>query len=216
MMVYNNGGPVESWGGLVKDQTSSFYVETFISLVSDWIMVQDNIANTAFPLDGTYSLSGGSDGIPADPDAQDDLIIGDQLSYTGMYGLSEPEQIDIDLIAAPGHASTAVVSELLNLCQNVRQDCLAIIDSPFGLTVQEIVDWQNGSHPLNTTRFDSDFGALYWPWVKMFDTFNQIDVWCPPSGSVMATIANSDNLSEPWFAPAGINRGVVNNFAQVL
>jgi len=37
---------------------------------------------------------------------------------------------------------------------------LGIIDPPFGLTPQEIVDWQNGVHPLNTTQFDSDFGAL--------------------------------------------------------
>jgi hypothetical protein len=39
---------------------------------------------------------------------------------------------------------------------------MAIIDAPFGLTVNEIIAWQNGTHPLNTTRFDSDFGALYW------------------------------------------------------
>jgi phage tail sheath protein FI len=72
-------------------------------------------------------------------------------------------------------------------------DCLAIIDPPFGLTVNEIVAWQNGTHPLNTTRFDSDFGALYWPWVKIRDNFNRVDIWAPPSGSVMATIARSDN-----------------------
>jgi hypothetical protein len=119
--------------------------------VSDWIRIEDNTANSAPPLDGTYSLAGGSDGIPSDPDEQDGLIIGNRLAYTGMYALSEPEQIDIDLIAVPGHSSTAVVTAMLDLCQNVRMDCLAIIDPPFGLTVNEIVDWQNGTHPLNTT-----------------------------------------------------------------
>lgn len=208
--VYNNGAPVEQWGRLVKDENSSLYVETYLSLVSDWIRVTDNTANSAPPLDGTYTLSGGTDGIPSDPDDQDDLIIGNSLGYSGIYALSEPEQIDIDLIAVPGHSSTAVVTALLDLCQNIRMDCMAIIDPPFGFTVSEIVDWQNGSHPLNTTRFDSDFGALYWPWVKIRDTFNRVDVWAPPSGSVMAAIARSDQLSAPWFAPAGITRGVVN------
>lgn len=214
--VFNNGVGVESWGALVKDQNSRFYVETFISLVSDWIRVVDNTANSAPPLDGTYSLTGGSDGIPSDPDQQDALIIGSKLGFTGMYALSEPEQIDIDLIAVPGHSSTSVVTELLDLCQNTRQDCLAIIDPPFGLTVQEIVDWQNGSHPLNTTRFDNDFGALYWPWVKLRDNFNRVDIWAPPSGSVMATIARSDQLSAPWFAPAGVTRGVVPSITDVF
>jgi phage tail sheath protein FI len=184
--------------------------------VSDWIRVIDNTANAAPPLDGTYSLSGGSDGIPSDPDDQDGLLIGNQLAYTGMYALSEPEQIDLDLIAAPGHSSTSIVLALLDLCQNVRMDCLAIIDSPFGMTVNEIIDWQNGTHPLNTTRFDSDFGALYWPWVKIRDNFNRIDVWAPPSGSIMATIARSDQLSAPWFAPAGVNRGTVPNIMDVF
>lgn len=216
MQVYNNGVQLESWGGLTKDETSRFYVETFLALVSDWIRVVDNTANAAPPLDGTYTLSGGSDGIPSDPDKQDELLIGNQLGFTGMYALSEPEQIDIDLIAAPGHASTSVVTALLDLCQNIRSDCMAIIDPPFGLTVHEIVAWQNGTHPLNTTRFDSDFGALYWPWVKIRDNFNRVDIWAPPSGSVMATIARSDQLSAPWYAPAGVNRGTVPNIADVF
>lgn len=216
ILVFNNGVNVESFGNLKKDESSRFYVETFITLVSDWIRVDDNTANSAPPLDGTYTLVGGSDGIPSDPDKQDELIIGKQLAYTGLYALSEPEQIDIDLIAVPGHASTAVVTALLDLCQNVRSDCLAIIDPPFGLTVNEIIDWQNGTHPLNTTRFDSDFGALYWPWVKIRDNYNRVDIWAPPSGSVMATIARSDQLSAPWFAPAGVTRGVVNNITDVF
>jgi len=216
IQVYNGGAQVESWGGLVKDENSRFYVETFMALVSDWIRVSDNTSNAASPLDGTYTLVGGSDGIPSDPDDQDALIVGNQLAYTGMYALSEPEQIDIDLIAVPGHASTTVVTAMLDLCQNVRMDCMAIVDAPFGLTVNEIVDWQNGSHPLNTTRFDSDFGALYWPWVKIRDNYNRVDIWAPPSGSVMATIARSDGLSAPWFAPAGVNRGIVPNITDVF
>jgi len=214
--VYNNGVQVESWGNLTKDETSRFYVETFLSLVSDYIKAVDNTANPSPPLDGTYSLVGGSDGIPSDPDDQDYFLIGNQLGYTGMYALSEPEQIDIDLVAVPGHSSTGVVLALIDMCQNMRSDCLAIIDAPFGLTVKEIIHWQNGAHPLNTTRFDSDFAALYWPWVKIRDSFNNVDVWVPPSGSVMAVYARNDALAAPWFAPAGVNRGVVPGITDVF
>lgn len=216
MEVYNNGVQVESWGNLTKDETSRFYVETFLSLVSDYVRVVDNTANPSPPLDGTYSLAGGSDGIPADPDDQDYFLIGSQLGYTGMYALSEPEQIDLDLVAVPGHSSTGVVLALIDMCQNMRMDCMAIIDAPFGLTVKEIIHWQNGAHPLNTTRFDSDFAALYWPWVKIRDTFNNVDVWVPPSGSVMAVYARNDALGAPWFAPAGVNRGVVPGITDVF
>ena len=212
--VYNNSVQVEAWGNLTKDASSRFYVETFLTLVSDWVRCEDNTATSAYPLDGTYSLTGGADGIPADPDDQDDLLQGNILGFTGLYSLSEPEQIDIDLIAVPGHASTTIVLAMLDLAQ-MRGDCLAIIDPPFGLTVEEITKWQNGAHPLNTTRFDSDFGALYWPWLKQRDNFNNVDIWVPPSGSVMAVYARSDQFAEPWYAPAGANRGIVPGISDV-
>jgi hypothetical protein len=222
MEIFNGGVPVESWGNLTKDQSSRYYVETYLALVSDYIRAIDNTSNGAGPLNGTYNLGDltmggtvGSDGIPADPDAQDALLIGSEIGYTGLYTLSEPEQVDIDLIAIPGHSSTSVVVATLNFCQQLRQDCLAIIDPPFGLTVNEITAWQNGTHPLNLTRFDSDFGAMYWPWVKIRDTYNRVDVWIPPSGSIMAVIARSDFLGAPWFAPAGQNRGIVPNITDV-
>ena len=216
LSVYNNGVQVEAWGNLTKDETSRYYVETFLVLVSDYVRAVDNTANPSPPLDGVYDLVGGNDGVPSDPDDQDYLLIGNNVAYTGLYALSEPEQIDIDLIAIPGHSSTGVVMALINMCQNLRMDCLAIVDAPFGLTVNEIVAWQNGAHPLNTTRFDSDFAALYWPWVKIRDTYNNVDVWVPPSGSVMAVYARSDALAAPWFAPAGVNRGVVPGITDVF
>ncbi len=215
MEVYANSVNVESFGNLTKDQNSRFYVGTYLPQVSDYIRVIDNTDTLAPPANGTYNLSGGTDGIPSDPDKQDELIIGSDLGFTGMYALSEPEQIEIDLIAIPGHSSTSVVTEMLNVCQNFRMDCLAIVDPPFGLTVKEIIHWQNGSHPLNSTKLDSDFGALYWPWVKIRDNFNRIDVWVPPSGSVMAVFARNDQLAAPWYAAAGVNRGIVPNITDV-
>lgn len=220
MDVYNNGGHVESWGNLTKLTSSRYYVETFLTLVSDYIRVDDNTATSAPPADSasgsSYQLSGGADGIPSDPDVQDDILIGNSTAFTGIFALSEPEQIDIDLIAVPGHSSTTVILALLDMCQNMRQDCLSIIDPPFGLTVKEITAWQNGTHPLNLTRFDSDFGALYWPWVMIYDTFNAVNVWVPPSGSIMAVYAYSDNLAAPWFAAAGTTRGVVPGIVDVF
>mgnify|MGYP000738752712 CR=1 FL=1 len=214
--VYNNGSQVESWAPLVKDESSRFYVESFLTLVSDWIRVTDDTTVPALPASGTYTLTGGTDGIPSDPDAQDELLIGNSVAMTGLQALSDPEQIDIDLIAIPGHTSTSIVLALLDFCQVKRQDCFSIVSAPFGLTVKEVVAWQNGVHPLNGTRFDNDFGALYWPWVKVRDSFNRVDVWCPPEGVVMAAYARSDSLAAPWFAPAGTTRGLVGGVTDVF
>lgn len=209
LQVYSNGANVESWGSLTKDTTSRLYSDSFLVLNSSYIRTVDNTSVAGLPTPGTYTLSGGTNGIPSDSDDQDDLIIGSNVARTGMQAFGDPEQIDIDLLAIPGFTSTSVVTSLLNMLALQRQDCFGIIDPPFGFTVNEIVAWQNGQHTLNSTKFDSSYAALYWPWVKIRDTYNRIDVWVPPSGSVMATYVLSDALGAPWFAPAGLNRGLV-------
>ncbi|MCI0560365.1 MAG: phage tail sheath subtilisin-like domain-containing protein, partial [Nitrososphaera sp.] len=141
---------------------------------------------------------------------------GSQIAMSGLMALSDPEQVDIDLIAVPGHASTNIAIAIIDLCQNIRGDCFGIIEPPFGLTVTEIVQWQNGVSPLNDVRFDSNFAALYWPWVKIRDGFNRIDVWVPPAGNVLATFAQSDTLAAPWFPAAGLNRGRVPGVLSVF
>lgn len=214
--VLNNGVPIESFGSLNKNQISPYYVETYLTGFSDFIRVDDNTDNVAPPLEGVYQLSGGSDGIPAQPDKQDELVIGNQLASSGIYALSDPELTTIDLIAAPGSTATSVTLALLDVAENLRGDCLALIDAPFGLSVREVVQWQNGVHPLNQVRFDSDFGALYWPWVKIRDSYNAVEVWVPPSGSIMAVIARSDALGAPWYAPAGPNRGIITEALDVF
>jgi phage tail sheath protein FI len=217
--VYSYGSQVESWGGLVKDPTSSKYVESFIATVSNYIRVVDNTDTLALPLAASssspYSLSGGTDGIPADPSDQDDLLIGSLTSMTGLQALSDTDQVNIDLVAVPGHTSTAIAQGLIDFTA-LRGDCFAIVEAPFGLNVNEVIQWQNGTHPLNDTRFDSNYAALYWPWVMIRDAFNHINVWVPPSGGVLSAFANSDSISAPWFAPAGQTRGLVQDVLDVF
>jgi hypothetical protein len=55
--IYNNGSQVESWGQLTKDSVSTFYVGSYLSLVSDYIRVVDNTDVLAGPADGTFLVA---------------------------------------------------------------------------------------------------------------------------------------------------------------
>jgi hypothetical protein len=208
---------VESWGNLTKDATSQYYVETYVSSLSNYINVVDNTNIDSPPANSPQSgtsrlfLTGGTDGIPpvTEPELRELLLIGDPLNLSGLNSFSEPEQTDIDTLAVPGASSTAVIQALINLCANYRQDCFAIIDPPSGMTPTEVIQWQNGQSALNNVRFDSDFAALYWPWIIYRDTYNGLDVTIPPSCGIVTAFARSDNLSFPWFAPAGLLRGII-------
>ena len=59
--------------------------------------------------------------------------------------------------------------------------------------------------------FDSNYVASYHPWVKILNTDKNKPVWVPPSVVLPGVIAFNDSVAEPWFAPAGLNRGGLPN-----
>jgi hypothetical protein len=216
--VYVNNEQVEIFGNLTKNQNSYFYAPTYVNALSNYIRLVDNTLVTSPPAPSStgYSLTGGTDGVPTQPDDQDTLIVGSYTAGSGLFAFSDPEQVDIDLLAVPGNSSTNVIINMFNLCQNYRQDCLAIVDPPSGLTPTEVIQWSNGQMPYQTERLNSDYGALYWPWVVIRDYYNGVDVTVPPSGAALATIAYSDSISFPWYAPAGLTRGIVPGIKDVV
>jgi phage tail sheath protein FI len=58
---------------------------------------------------------------------------------------------------------------------------------------------------------DSNFAAMYWPWVKVPDTLVAgTQRWVPPSVVMGGIYAFNDKVAHPWFAPAGLNRGGID------
>lgn len=133
-------------------------------------------------------------------------IAGDSAAGTGVYSFANPEVIDINLIVVPGwSADPTVAKAMVSVCEN-RGDAMAIVDSPFGLNVQDVTSYRNTILGIN-----SSYGAMYYPWVKVTDTVNKKDVFIPPSGPVAAQYAFNDQVSDVYFAPAGMTRGTITN-----
>ena len=148
---------------------------------------------------GTYKLEGGNDGI-------DDICAADYITASKAL---ESELVNMSIFAVPGISDPAVVVSMLSLAET-RGDCLYLVDPPEGLTRDGVVDWHNGAGAYaDHTAFNSSYGALYYDWVTIYDSVNKVKVSVPPSVVVAATMAYSDRVSEVWYAPAGLNRGIV-------
>ena len=65
------------------------------------------------------------------------------------------------------------------------------------------------------SSFDSNYVGTYHPWVKILDVDKNKPVWVPPSVVLPGVIAFNDAVAEPWFAPAGLNRGGLSNVIEV-
>jgi phage tail sheath protein FI len=132
-------------------------------------------------------------------------IIGDGVS-TGLYSFNNAGTIDINILVAPGwSADPGVSAAMVTICA-ARGDSIAIIDTPFGLTVQEVISYRN-----NIANINSSYAAMYYPWIKIADSVNSKNVYVPPSGMVAGQYAYNDNVADVYYAPAGINRGMLTD-----
>ncbi|MEM3000627.1 MAG: phage tail sheath subtilisin-like domain-containing protein [Nitrososphaerales archaeon] len=155
-------------------------------------------------------FSGQANGIPTSVEFSSELdraIIGNPATSTGMFAFQNPEVFDVNLLAIPGVSSGAVIGQALQLCEG-RGDMLFIVDPPFGLRPQQVVDWHNGMLFSDLrAAINSSYGALYWPWLKIFNQFDGSEIFVPPSGFVCGVFSRTARVREQWFAPAGLNRG---------
>ena len=155
-------------------------------------------------------FQGQQNGIPTDPAFSSELdaaIIGNPATSTGLYAFENPEAIDINLLTTPGFSTGAVIGTALQISES-RGDILYIVDPPFGLRPQQVVDWHNGMLLSDLkAAVNSSYGALYWGWLRVFDQFSSDEIWIPPSGHITAVFSRTAREAEQWFAPAGLRRG---------
>jgi hypothetical protein len=132
-----------------------------------------------------------------------------------LYGFQNPDAFDINLLLIPGFSSGAVIGQALAMCE-ARGDALFIVDPPFGLRPQQVVDWHNGMLLSDlTTAINSSYGALYWSCLQIFDQFTAQNLWVPPCGHIAAVFSRTATTAEQWFAPAGLNRGYIDTALDV-
>lgn len=150
----------------------------------------------------TSPLGGGSIGsIVTDED-----IIGDSASRTGLYSFANPEETDVNVLLAPGYSSSpSVAKAMVSICES-RGDAIAIIDTPFAMTVQEVVNFRK-----NVLNINSSYGAIYYPWIQVTDSVNKKEIFTPPSGYVAAQYAYNDQIADVHYAPAGRSRGNITD-----
>jgi len=101
---------------------------------------------------------------------------------------------EIALVAVPGVTATAVQTAVITHCVNTG-DRFAILDglrAPATLTSGAI---QNGVG-------DSDYAAMYFPWITVFDPATNGPVVVPPSGHVAGIYARVDAARGVHKAPA--------------
>lgn len=163
----------------------------------------------------TVAMFGGSDGF----DPRNNMLNAyNNGSLSGDYEsaikiLSNPEEIDFNLIAVPGVHSgeSGSTNDILIDMISSRSDAFAIIDLGDVSTSAAGLSLSVASAISESAKYDTNYAAAYYPWVRINDPVANKLVWMPPSVEVMGAYSFNDRISQPWFAPAGFTRGGLSN-----
>jgi len=136
---------------------------------------------------------------------------------------ANPENVTINIFATPGinwADQTTLVQNTIDMIELQRTDTLYVIDAPQASIDNVPTIGDSGKADVNaannivdlldTAEIDSNYGCTYYPWIQIRDSQNNVNVYIPPTGEVVKAMAFTDNISFPWFAPAGLTRGVTN------
>ena len=125
--------------------------------------------------------------------------------------LSNVDEFDINLLVLPGvnhNDHSNVTQYAMDICEN-RADTFYIMDAAGqAASIGTVVGVAES--------LDTNYAAVYYPWVKTIDTNTNKLIAVPPSVLLPRVYAANDATSAEWFAPAGLNRGGITGAVAVL
>jgi phage tail sheath protein FI len=203
-----------------SDGTSAYYKDV-VNTQSAYIYWMDHTANVAgtgtawgnvanaslfanLTSNVTISLSGGvSADSPTDGNITSALAI-----------FANDELYDISLLPL-GAASSTVVNFAISSVADVRKDVI-VFASP------ELADVVNnaGNEATDVVAFresltSSSYAVLDSGYKYQYDRYNDVYRYIPLNGDTAGLAVRTDFVADPWFSPAGFNRGQVKNVVKL-
>lgn len=219
----NPGTILEVWQGLsratdakLSDGTSNYF-KNVINEQSQFIWFADdrpgaesntalNIATATSSAPLTVSLAGGNDQSETD------------IAFTAVANAYDqfvsPEDVDISLLITGrtrgGENGTQLANYLIDNIAEVRKDCVVFV-SPEKTDVVNATSPETKVVEFRNSLRSSSYAVLDSGYKQQYDKYNDLYRWIPLNGDIAGLCVRTDNARDPWFSPAGTNRGQIRN-----
>jgi hypothetical protein len=178
--------------------------------------------NTSFGV-GIWKLTSGNSGISGNSKpSYVSVAVGNGSSTTaaGYYLFDDAETVDVNLIIGgpeycwtgtydAGTDGSKLVGKHLKDIADKRKDCVAFLSCPNKdpnetdqVKLDRAVDYRNAIGSSSYVFIDSGYKYQY-------DIYNDKNRWVPLNGDIAGLCARTDLNFDPWYSPAGLNRGQV-------
>jgi phage tail sheath protein FI len=173
----------------------------------DLVAVSDGFEYSSVDTVIEYDLSGGSSG--GNLAAFGDLVESYQL-------FADAETVDINFIIGPDLPEgddENIATQLVQLVED-RRDVVAFLSPSSSRTRNNqfandnVIEWADTINSTSYAVLDSTA-------IQVYDRYNDKFRWVNAAGSVAGLCAFTDNVQDPWFSPAGFNRGQIRGVIKI-
>lgn len=210
--------PVETfYGSLVSLQDSNknqLFIENVINGNSKYIYVKNGLAATRFTPTALPGV------LPVLTDTTSDYVQYSKLGQlaggaikanqtgindtTGWNLFESRENVNVSILIGTSY-NTATKQEIARIAAK-RMDCIAVCQTGEldDSTVTDVLASEKYGYQ------SPSYVALYTGYSKVYDQYNDKNVYLPNSIFGASIMARTDNIADPWTAPAGINRATLS------
>jgi len=191
---------------VIYNNSKYIYAVDALTTAPEYATFGRPLANTSYYVSGSvsYQLQGGTDDAPSTANTQT------------AYGLfANADEVNVSLVIT-GDAPVATKQYVIESIANSRKDCLAFISPPSANVIN-----QAGNETTNITAWNTavarstSYAVADSGWKYMFDKYNNTYRWVPLNGDIAGLCVYTDSVRDPWFSPAGFNRGNLKNVVKL-
>jgi phage tail sheath protein FI len=166
-----------------------------------------NVTNSTATTPYTESLVGGRDGT-----TESSIAVADLASAWDVF--ADSTSIDVSLLIAgkpTGVNGVQMANYIIDNIAEVRKDCVVFASPTKSLVLNSFGSEASGIVGFRNSMRNSSYAVLDSGYKYQYDKYNDMYRWVPLNGDIAGLAARTDQVRDPWFSPAGFNRGSIKN-----
>jgi phage tail sheath protein FI len=149
-------------------------------------------------------------------DDNEDITLDNRIEGYSIF--NRAEEIDVSLLFVPGLDNSDeqhVINDYVTQIAVTRKDCMTWVCPPLNTVVNnrgnELQSVINFFGRMNSTSYAASVSG----WKYVYSVYSDDYLWVPMSADGAGLCARTDSIADPWWSPAGLNRGFINNVVKL-
>jgi len=223
------GTILEAWEGLSRatdaksEQGGTLYYKEVLKNGSRYLYAGSNRSGSATGTAAALTASTNTKPLSAVMSDGTDGVSETAISVSALANaydqFKSAEDVDISLVLAGkaigGTNGEQVANYLIDNIAEFRRDCVVFVSpdvndvvNNVGEEVEALVAFRDGLRSTSYAVMDSGYKYMY-------DRYNDKYRYVPLNGDTAGLCVRTDDLRDPWFSPAGFNRGQIKNVVRL-